>query len=187
LTSEASGEVVVPRDVVSFWRDAGEDKWFKKNDDFDRALVERFAATHAEAAAGRLDHWAETAEGALALILVLDQFSRNMFRGDPKTFAQDRKALALARKALDAGFDRAVEPALRSFFYMPFMHAETIVDQQRCVSLIHAHGSADSLKFAILHREIIRRFGRFPHRNAVLGRHTTPAEESFLDAGGFAG
>jgi len=174
-------------DVLAFWREAGQKKWFEKDLEFDRAIAARFAATHAEAAAGRLDHWADTAEGALALILVLDQFSRNMFRGKPETFAQDPTALALARKSLEAGYDRAVDPQLGAFFYLPFMHSEVIADQRRCISLIHAFHGAEALKHAREHEEIIRRFGRFPHRNAILGRHTTPAERSFLDAGGFAG
>lgn len=177
-----------PADVVAFWRDAGEKKWFNKDEAFDRLIAERFAALHGEAAAGRLSHWGESAEGALALILLLDQFSRNLFRGAAHAFAQDKMAVDVARKALDAGFDREVDPQLRLFFYMPFMHSEAIADQARCVSLFHELiGATEGLKYALEHAEIIRRFGRFPHRNAVLGRHTTPAERSFLDGGGFAG
>jgi uncharacterized protein (DUF924 family) len=176
-----------PTDVVTFWRDAGQEKWFNKDEAFDREIADRFAALHGEAAAGKLSGWADSPEGALALILMLDQFSRNLFRGSPRAFAQDAMALEVARKSLDAGFDRKVEPELRMFFYMPFMHSEAIADQQRCVSLFHGLSGGETLKHAHEHEEIIRRFGRFPHRNAVLGRHTSAAEQSFLDGGGFAG
>ncbi len=144
------------------------------------------AALHAEAAAGKHTDWEKTAEGALALILVLDQFSRNMFRGSPKAFAQDKTARAAAHRALAAGFDADVPSELRYFFYMPLMHSEEIADQQRCLLLFHAAAPA-TLRFAREHEAIIRRFGRFPHRNAILGRHTTPAEQAFLESGGFAG
>lgn len=180
-------KTVDPTDVTSFWREAGEKKWFGKDDAFDRQIAERFGDVHKSASAGDLAHWGETAEGALALIILLDQFSRNLGRGRRECFAQDAAALELAREALDADFDRAVDPALKSFFYMPFMHSESIADQERCVSLFHAHSGPDGLKYAREHRDIIRRFGRFPHRNAVLGRHTTPAEQAFLEGGGFAG
>lgn len=177
-----------PADVMAFWAEAGEKKWFRKDEAFDRLMRERFAALHAAAAEGRLAEWEGTPEGSLALILLLDQFSRNMFRGDPHCFAQDAMAVAVARKSLEAGFDRQVEPRLRAFFYMPFMHSETIGDQERCVALFHALlGATEGLKYALEHRQIIRRFGRFPHRNAILGRHTTPAEQAFLDGGGFSG
>ncbi|MGH6923730.1 MAG: DUF924 family protein [Propylenella sp.] len=183
MTEGANG----PADVVAFWRDAGEKKWFNKDEAFDRLIAERFATLHTEAAAGRLADWGQTAEGALALVLLLDQFSRNLFRGDPRAFQQDATAAAVARKALDSGFDKAVEAKLRLVLYMPFMHSEAIADQERCVSLFHAHSGAKGLKHAREHEEIIRRFGRFPHRNAVLGRDTTAAERAFLDGGGFGG
>jgi uncharacterized protein (DUF924 family) len=177
-----------PGDIVAFWREAGEEKWFNKDEAFDRHIAERFAALHADAVAGRLADWAETPEGALALILLLDQFSRNLFRGKPQAFAQDAMAVDLARMSLDAGHDKSVDPTLRMFFCMPFMHSETIAAQRRCVCLFHRLvGATEGLKYALEHAEIIRRFGRFPHRNAILGRHTTPAERSFLDGGGFAG
>ncbi len=177
-----------PAEVVAFWRDAGEKKWFDKDEAFDRLIAERFAGLHAEATAGRLSRWADTPDGALALVLILDQFSRNLFRGTARAFAQDAVAAEEARRALDAGFHEKVAPALRVFFYMPFMHSEAIADQERCVLLFHAVvGATEGLKYALEHAEIIRRFGRFPHRNAALGRHTTPAERAFLDGGGFAG
>lgn len=175
-----------PADVIAFWREAGPDRWFNKSEAFDRSIAERFAGLHAEAAAGKLAAWADDAEGSLALILLLDQFSRNMFRGKAEAFAQDRMALAVARKAIEAGFDGAVPAELRFFLYLPFMHAEAIAEQEECVALFHSI-APDGLKFARDHEQIIRRFGRFPHRNPALGRHTSPAERAFLDGGGFAG
>jgi uncharacterized protein (DUF924 family) len=182
----SGGANVGPQDVVAFWRDAGRGKWFKKDADFDRAIVERFSALHEEVAAGKKRDWAKTPEGALALILVLDQFSRNMFRDTPKAFAQDEMASELATAAIAAGFDKHIAEDLTFFFYMPFMHAERIADQERSVLFFHSHGS-DALSFARIHEQAVRRFGRFPHRNPILGRHTTPAEQAYLDGGGFAG
>ena len=182
----SDGSAVGPADVIAFWRDAGPDKWFKKDAEFDRAIAGRFAAVHDEAAAGHKQDWAKTPGGALALILVLDQFSRNMFRGTAKSFAQDEMACGVAREAVDAGFDTHVAPDLRFFFYMPFMHAESIVDQERCVRFLHAIAPSN-LTYARDHERIIRRFGRFPHRNPIVGRHMTPAEQAFLDGGGFGG
>lgn len=179
----------VPRDasaVVGFWREAGPKRWYGKDDAFDAELLERFAALHAQAAEGRLHAWEGSAEGALALLILLDQFSRNMFRGTPKAFAQDGSAIEIARRAIAAGFDRQVEPDFRQFFCTPFMHSESIADQERCVALSHAL-PGDTLAYAREHERIIRRFGRFPHRNVVFGRHTSPAERAFLQSGGFAG
>jgi uncharacterized protein (DUF924 family) len=176
-----------PDDVVAFWIEAGPSKWFTKDSAFDAAIAARFAALHAAAAGGELDAWAKSPEGALALLLLLDQFSRNMHRGSAAAFAQDARALDVAQTAVAAGFDRTVDPSLRPFFYLPFMHSEAIADQRRCVALAHALPERNTLHFARLHERIIRRFGRFPHRNQVLGRHTTPAEKAFLDGGGFAG
>jgi uncharacterized protein (DUF924 family) len=182
-----SGDRVGASDVVAFWRDAGPKKWFEKNDAFDREIRERFGALHAEAAAGKHDGWAETAEGALALLILFDQFSRNLFRGSAETYAKDAKAREIAHRAIAAGFDRQVDPDIRKFFYMPLMHSESILDQERCVALSHALGDAGTFEYARHHAGIVRRFGRFPHRNALLGRHTGPAEQAFLNGGGFAG
>ncbi len=176
-----------PKDVIAFWRKAGPDKWFKKDAEFDRAIAERFSHLHEEAAAGRKNDWAKTAEGTLALILVLDQFSRNMFRDDPRAFAQDVMASDLARQAIAAGFDKEIPEDLAAFLHMPFMHSERIADQARCVLYFHSNGQQEGLRYARIHEDAIRRFGRFPHRNAVLGRHTTPCEQAYLDDGGFAG
>jgi uncharacterized protein (DUF924 family) len=178
---------VGPQDVVAFWRDAGRDKWFKKDEEFDRAIVERFAALHAEVVAGGKQSWAKTPEGALALILVLDQFSRNMFRDTPKAFSQDEMASELAHEAIAAGFDKQVPDDLAFFFHMPFMHSERIAEQEQSVLFFHSLGAEGGLKYARVHEQAIRRFGRFPHRNPVLGRHMTPAEQAYLEGGGFKG
>lgn len=174
-------------EAVAFWREAGPDRWFRFDEGFDAEIRSRFGHRHAEAAAGRLDGWADTPEGALALVLLLDQFSRNLHRGWPAIYAHDDKARGLARRAVEQGFDRQVDPDLRKFFYMPFMHSESLADQAVCVKLCHALRDPDTLKWARHHSGIIRRFGRFPHRNLILGRHTSPAEQAFLESGGFGG
>jgi uncharacterized protein (DUF924 family) len=177
---------VGPQDVLAFWRAAGPDKWFTKDAAFDAAIRTRFLATYEAAAAGTLA-WDDTPEGALALLIALDQFPRNMFRGSARAFAADPLACAVALRAIERGFDRQITVAERGFFYLPFEHSETLADQERGVALNRASGDADALKWAELHAGIIRRFGRFPHRNAVLGRATTSEEQAFLDGGGFAG
>ena len=176
-----------PDDVVAFWVEAGPRRWFAKSDAFDGEIRRRFEALHHAAARGELDGWSETAEGALALLLLLDQFPRNLYRGSPHAFAADPLARRIARAAVDRGFDAAVAPALRQFFYLPFEHSEHPADQDRGVSLCEACGDAELAKWANIHRDIIRRFGRFPHRNACLGRPSTDEERAFLKAGGFAG
>jgi uncharacterized protein (DUF924 family) len=180
-------EIASPQAVIAFWRDAGPDKWFTKDDAFDREIRERFLATHEAAAIGRLSDWERDAQGALALMILLDQFPRNMFRGDARTFATDPLARAIASRAIDKGFDRAVPDNMRSFFYLPFQHSEMLADQERSLALYRATGDANNIKWADIHADIIRKFGRFPHRNAVLGRQTTAEEQAFLDGGGFKG
>lgn len=181
------GNVATPAEVLDFWFAAGPQKWFSKDDAFDAAIRERFLPTYEAAAAGRLADWEATPEGALALVIVLDQFPRNMFRGSRRTFATDDFALAVAKRAIARGFDRKLELPKRNFFYLPFMHSEKLADQERCVELSRQSGDKNTLKYAELHADIIRRFGRFPHRNALLGRATTAEEQAFLDGGGFAG
>ena len=173
--------------VLAFWRAAGPEQWFKKDTAFDAAIRARFIETYEAAAAGQLSGWEQTAEGALALIVVLDQFPRNMFRDDARTYAADPQARAVAERALERGFDQKVPLSDRQFFYLPFEHSEAMADQERCCALMAATGDAELLKWAQLHADIIRRFGRFPHRNAMLGRATTAEEQAFLDGGGFAG
>jgi len=184
--NDGAHPAVTPQDVLAFWRAAGPDKWFTKDAAFDDDIRTRFLATYEAAAARRLA-WDDTAEGALALLIVLDQFPRNIFRGSARAFAADPLAREVTTRAIARGFDQEIAVAERSFFYLPFEHSETLADQERCVALNRASGDADALKWAELHADIIHRFGRFPHRNAVLGRTTTPEEQAFLDGGGFAG
>jgi uncharacterized protein (DUF924 family) len=174
-------------DVVTFWRNAGPDRWFKSDPAFDDEIQERFLTTHEAAAAGQLSDWEQSAEGALALLILLDQFPRNMFRGDARAFATDPLARAITAGAIVRGFDSQVPKELQNFFYLPFEHSEDLADQERCIALNKASGDTENLKWAEIHADIIRRFGRFPHRNTVLGRATTPEEQAFLDSGGFAG
>jgi uncharacterized protein (DUF924 family) len=178
---------ISPSDILAFWRSAGPDKWFTKDDSFDVEVRSRFLLVYEAAAAGRLIAWEQSADSTLALTIVLDQFPRNMFRASARTYWADPLARAVVERALARGFDRAVAPDFRTFFYLPFMHSEALADQEHCVALYRAIGDEYSLRYAEDHADIIRRFGRFPHRNAVLGRATTPEEQAFLDAGGFAG
>jgi uncharacterized protein (DUF924 family) len=172
--------------VVEFWREAGPSLWFAKDKAFDRRFRERLLSTHEAAARGDLDGWLASPTGALALILLLDQFPRNAFRGTPRMYATDAKARAMAATAIDAGHDRAVLKDLRLFLYLPFGHSEAPADQERSVALAQALGEPD-LSHAKRHRDIIRRFGRFPHRNPILGRVMTAEEQRYLDEGGYAG
>jgi uncharacterized protein (DUF924 family) len=176
-----------PSDVVAFWREAGPDRWFNKDAQFDAEIRTRFLALHETAARGDLKDWQLNAEGALALLILLDQFPRNMFRGTARAFATDPQARAITASALLNGFDAQVAPDMRAFFYLPFEHSEELADQERGIALYTAAGDADGLKWAQLHADIIRRFRRFPHRNAALGRAATPKEQAFLEEGGFAG
>lgn len=172
--------------LVAFWRDAGPKAWFAKDEAFDAALRARFLAAHEAADRGELDRWRDAPEPALALVLLLDQFPRNAFRATPRMFATDATARAAAAGAVDAGHDRATEEALRLFFYLPFAHSENLADQERSVALTTALGD-EMARHAREHRDIVARFGRFPHRNVVLGRTSSAEEQAFLDAGGFAG
>jgi uncharacterized protein (DUF924 family) len=176
-----------PADVLAFWRAAGPEHWFRKDDAFDAEIRARFLPTYEAAVAGMLSSWEATPDGALALTLVLDQFPRNMFRGNARAFAADALARAVADRAIARGFDPRVPEAERLFFHLPFEHSEDLADQERSVALARATGDADALKWAELHADIIRRFGRFPHRNAILGRASTPDEIAFIESGGFAG
>lgn len=171
---------MTPAEIVSFWRDAGSATWFAQDESFDQAIRSRFLSAYEAAADGALAGWEASAEGALALLLLLDQFPRNMFRGSARAFATDALARAVADRALARGFDKATEAALRPFFYLPFMHSEALSDQDRSVRLYEALGDAELLRFAIEHRDVVQKFGRFPARNGALGRDTTPAEEAFL-------
>lgn len=178
--------------VLRFW--FGEDfrtgaikpqkKWFIKDDVFDQSVKEWFSGTYQQAADGRLDDWMESAEGALALTIVLDQFPRNMFRDTPQAFATDRQALAVAEYAIDRDFDQDVAPVMRVFFYLPLEHSENLANQNRCVQLLQAFAPDPDLRryyeFALKHQAVIQQFGRFPHRNAILGRESSTEELAFL-------
>jgi uncharacterized protein (DUF924 family) len=188
MTPGDGGRVaIVPRDVLAFWRAAGPDKWFEKDPAFDSEIAVRFFAVWHAAAAGKLAKWEETPEGALALVIVLDQFPRNMFRGHRRTYETDAVARAVAERAIARGFDSQVAYDERQFFYLPFIHSEHLGDQERCVALARGYGDDEFLKYAEQHADIVRRFGRFPHRNAMLGRATSAEEQTFLDDGGFTG
>jgi uncharacterized protein (DUF924 family) len=182
---EADGDDRIA-DLIGFWRAAGFERWFEKDEAFDAAFRDRYLALHEAAARGDLDGWAESADGALALILLLDQFPRNAFRGTARMYATDPAALDIARKAVAAGFDTTIDPELRVFVYLPFEHSENLADQERCVALSASLGG-EVRKASLEHLDIIQRFGRFPHRNEILGRETTPEEKAFLEAGGFSG
>ncbi len=168
--------------VLAYWFGEGmAERWFKKDPAFDREIRDRLLPLYRRAAAGELDDWPVNAEGALALIILLDQVPRNLFRGESRAFATDAEALALAKQSIERGLDRELRQVERVFLYLPLEHSESLADQDDCVRLI---GQLDENKewrdYAIQHREIIARFGRFPHRNAVLGRATTPEEAEFL-------
>lgn len=172
--------------VLAFWRDAGPARWFTKDADFDRDFRERFHALHFAAARRQCDGWMANAESALALMLLLDQYPRNAFRGTGHMYATDALARMFAKQALDARLDQQVEPALRLFFYLPLSHSELLADQQRALALNRALGEPYA-SHAQGHLDIIARFGRFPHRNPMLGRQTSAQEQDFLASGGFAG
>jgi uncharacterized protein (DUF924 family) len=184
--------VINPEKVLDFWfgREGEEgygefrEAWFTKDPEFDREIRDRFETVYREAAAGRLDHWKDEARSCLALIILLDQFPRNMFRGDPKTYATDEKAREAARHAVERAYDRELPPYGRLFVYLPFEHSENLEDQRLSVELFRGLaaeiGSEELLGYAARHMEIIERFGRFPHRNEILGRATTREEAEFL-------
>ncbi len=174
-------------EVLSFWLGAGPGAWYRQDDAFDAEVRDRFGALWEAGARGDLDEaWATNPRGALALIILLDQFPRNMFRGDARSFASDDRALSVACYALDHGWDLRVGEPERQFFYMPFMHSERLTDQDHCVRLMTERmDSEDNLLHARAHREVIRRFNRFPYRNGALGRTSTHAEREFLEKGGY--
>ncbi|HMG57591.1 MAG TPA: DUF924 family protein [Kofleriaceae bacterium] len=180
-----------PGDVLAFWfSDQARPMWFSVRAAFDDEIRARFGALAAAAAAGELDGWAATGDGALALVIALDQFPRNLHRGTPQAFACDARAREIASGAIDRGLDLRVALERRAFVYLPFEHSELLADQDRSVALFEAWAAEhpaeqraaadDTMSYAVRHREIIERFGRFPHRNAVLGRTSTPEEIAFL-------
>jgi uncharacterized protein (DUF924 family) len=169
--------------VLDFWFDpANKEFWFERSDSFDAAVGRRLAALHRQAVAGELDAWADSPKGALALCILLDQVPRNIYRGSPEAFASDPEALKVARRALESEFDSSLSAEERLFLYLPFEHSEDLADQELCCRLFGAMTeNPEWLTYAERHREIIQRFGRFPHRNAVLGRPSTEEERAFLE------
>ena len=176
-----------PQTIIDFWREAGEGAWYTRNQAFDETIALRFGDLYERAATGGLDDWADDPSGALALVILLDQFPRNMFRGEAKAFATDDKALAIAKAALARGDHETVAEDLNAFLAMPLMHSERAGDQDDAVAWMEKIGNEANVKSAHEHRDIIARFGRFPHRNPVLGRATVEEERTFLLNGGFAG
>ncbi len=181
---------VTAHDVVEFWLTAGPKKWFSKDEAFDAEIASRFGDAVVAAGEGHYADWATTPEGALALVILMDQFPRNLHRGSAKAFAYDARALAVTQQAIADGHDMATDEENRSWFYMPFMHSEALADQERCIELVRERlpKAEDTLKFAILHRDLIARFGRFPHRNILFGRDSTQEETNYLSSeGAFSG
>jgi uncharacterized protein (DUF924 family) len=167
--------------ILDFWFvETAPDKWFKKDGEFDAEIRRRFGSTYRRAHDGELGEWIETPEGCLALMIVLDQFPRNMFRGDARAFATDPHGRLLLQYALDKGFDQALDSRQKQFLYMPLQHSEDREDQALSVRLNETLGDEEVLKYARAHKDIIDRFGRFPHRNEALGRETTAEEAEFL-------
>ena len=173
--------------IVDFWALAGAARWFTRDAAFDGALAVRFGDALRQARLGAFNHWGETPEGALGLVILLDQVSRNINRGSALAFAGDARALALAKASVSRRYHQILIPPLARWLIMPFEHAEDLDAQQRAVALFGTMGLSDMVYYAQMHLEIIGRFGRFPHRNPVLGRKSTAAEIAFLQAGGFAG
>ncbi|MCW5729848.1 MAG: DUF924 domain-containing protein [Alphaproteobacteria bacterium] len=169
-------------ELIDFWfSDHARERWFAVDADFDAELGRRFGARCEEAMQGACDHWQKAPEGALALVLALDQLPRNLFRGTARAYAADAAARRVARLALQRGDDRGMDDERRVFFYLPFEHSEDLLDQELCVRLMRQLGERpENLRYAERHLEIIARFGRFPHRNKALGRATTALEEAFL-------
>ena len=174
-------------EIVRFWRNAGPERWFNGGKSFDAECRERWTDAHMQASRGELSDWVESLEGAFALILLFDQFPRHIFRGSAHAYATDPLGRAVADRAITLGFDHDIDPEMRRFFYLPFTHSEDAVLQQRSVELHRGMPGDQPGKWALHHQNIISRFGRFPHRNKLLGRTTTPAEQAFLDADGFSG
>lgn len=178
---------MTPNEIVDFWMDAGEARWFTKDAAFDGALKVRFGEAAAAARTGAFAEWADAPLSSLGLVLLLDQVPRNIYRGSPLAFASDARAREVARRAVRDGFLHAMPAPKAMWFVMPFEHSELIDDQHRAVALFQTMGLSDMVHWAKVHLDIIAQFGRFPHRNKVLGRTSTPAELAFLAAGGFAG
>ena len=176
-------------DVLTFWfSERVKPLWFNSTQEFDDELSEKYLETCQAALNGQLSAWEETPQGALALILCLDQFPLNMFRNQPESFAGEALSRQVAARAIEKGFDQSLDDTQKAFMYMPYMHSEDMADQDKVLELFSNAGLGDNLKWAKHHREIVVRFGRFPHRNAILGRESTPEEIAYLQSdGAFSG
>lgn len=175
-------------EILEFWTEVGPEGWYIADDTLDQKIRDRFLGDWEKALEGKYCDWRTYPDKALSLIILLDQFPRNMFRGDKRSFATDKLARCAARHAIDAKFDMRTTEPNRQFFYMPLMHSESLTDQERCVRLVKTRmpeGGANALAHAKAHRELIRQFGRFPYRNKVLGRDNTAAETMFLGERGY--
>ena len=171
------------QEIVDFWfSDEVRKLWFNSTPEFDRSLTERYAETLEQAARGELDHWMQTAQGCLALVIILDQFPLNMFRGSAQSFATEARSRDVARHAIEQGLDKELEADQRAFLYMPFMHSESLADQELALELFDQPGLEGNYRFARHHHGIIERFGRFPHRNEALGRSSSEAEIEYLNS-----
>lgn len=173
-------------DLLEVWWSIGEEGWYSQSDETDTMLTERFSSLVTEARSGALDGWKDAPHSALALMLLLDQLPRNIFRGKPEAFASDADAVTLANHTRANRFDMAYHGMARGFFYMPYMHAEDIKLQDMCCDIFRAIGDQNTYYYALAHMDAIRRFGRFPHRNGILGRVSTPEEEAYMKTGGFS-
>ena len=170
-----------PDDILTFWfEELTPKQHFTADDTLDQDIIERFSDVHRQAINAELLSWRHTPEGRLAEILVLDQFSRNMFRNDPRSWAYDPLALALAREAVAQGDDMKIERSRRGFMYMPFMHSESAQAHEEAVVLFESLGDDEKLKYELLHKDVIDTYGRYPYRNQILGRESTPAELEYL-------
>lgn len=173
--------------ILNFWKSAGGEMWFSKNDAFDQSINDNFGTLMLKALKGELNHWRNEPNSCLALIIMLDQFSRNLYRNSPKAFSQDAKALELAKFGIEKNYQNLIDPALKSFMIMPYMHSESLADQEECLALMIKEKLDGNIPSAKQHLEIVKTYGRFPHRNKVLNRTMSEAEQKFLNQGGFKG
>ena len=176
-----NGQLATAEELLEFWfSPRAEKRWFNSTPAFDDELRDRFATTYAAACHGELDDWQTTAHGALALVILFDQIPLNIFRSQPQSFASEARARAVAAQAIAQGFDADLTGPQKAFLYLPYMHSETLTDQDKAVELFRQAGLVNNLRYAEHHREIVRRFGRFPHRNAILGRASSAEEIAWL-------
>ena len=173
----------MPQDIIDFWfSEDSRKRWFNSTPEFDRLLSEHYLETWEQARRGQLDHWMQSAEGCLALVIVLDQFPLNMFRNSAQSYATEARSREVARQAIENKFDQALDADRKAFLYMPFMHSENLEDQELALELFAQPGLEANLRFARHHHAIVARYGRFPHRNAALGRSSTDAEIEYLNS-----